>query len=83
MCRVWSNLLTSWGTHEDEGGKEDGELKEARFPCVGTREGLPQLSGQPGPPLLLCDPHLEPNTSSSPGKGRKTKRGQEMNVAQG
>lgn len=83
MCRVWSNLLTSWGRHEDEGGKEDGELQKDRFPWVGTWEGLPQLSGQPGPRLLLYDPHLEPNTSRTPGKGRKTKRGQEMNVAQG
>lgn len=32
MCRVWSNLLTSWGRQEDEAGKEGGELQEARFP---------------------------------------------------
>lgn len=68
--------MSSWGRNEDEGGKEDGELQEARFPW----EGLLQL---PGPALLLCDPHLEPNTSSTPGEGRKTKRGREMNVAQG
>lgn len=43
-------------------------MQEAGFPWAGTQEGLLELSGQPGPPLLLTWSQCTDGTLCSRGE---------------